>query len=349
MSAASGCAERAAAAAVERQPLLSNTGAERTEIGWGWLAGTVHGPIAQVLGHFGRLFGSVEECGYGSKWYGKSADVGALGVRLAWAARGAGAESSGRADEVSFVIPQKACDSLGWLACANVAYGLRALKVHWSRADCYWDDRARTVLPNVVLEAFNGGDRVSRVKSSRVMRKFRSGEVVGETSYLGSPQADRQVRVYDKDMEQGAEIGTYGIRWEEQGRGGAAAELIDQVLLEMEFDRIGERFAAQLTRHVDFVDRASGQAHGERCERLAWWVAIVGQVERARGIAVQVISSLESLERWVDRQVSPTLALLLLAAGGDVDVLARYARRGLARLRSSQLELLPVELRPQLA
>jgi hypothetical protein len=52
------------------------------------------------------------------------------------------------------------------------------------------------------------------------------------------------------------------------------------------------------------------------------------------------------VKEWIERQVAPSLALLLLAGGGDVDVLLRLVRRGLPRLQAARIELLRPELRP---
>ena len=96
---------------------------------------------------------------------------------------------------------------------------------------------------------------------------------------------------------------------------------------------------------VDFRDRA-GRAHGERAPRLAWWESIVGEVQAAKRVAARVVDSLARRWAWLDQQAGPTLALLLAAAGGDLDVLAELARRGKSRVKREQWLLLGPNLRP---
>lgn len=345
-AAASAMPEAADAAPGGTQPLLSNTGVERTGLAWGWLAGTVRADRDQVARYFKRTFGVEVERGYGGKWYASSAEYGADGVVVFADPRGAGAESEARKDECSFVIPQSACDRLGWLAVANVAAVLVDMGAHFTRADCSFDDQERRAHPREVLEAFRSGQRHTRVTSSSVRDKWKGAECVGYTAYLGSPQAERMLRVYDKDQERGEAEGTYGVRYELQARNGAAGELVARVLLNLESENTaGEQFAAELVGHVDFVDRGLGKAHGERFPRLEWWAGIVGSVRKVQVRGRQVLDSLESRKRWFERQCEPTLALLLLEAGGDVEAVLERCRRGLRRLGAAQIALLPEGVR----
>ena len=50
--------------------------------------------------------------------------------------------------------------------------------------------------------------------------------------------------------------------------------------------------------------------------------------------------SMEEVEDWFLRQNAPTLAMLFLYHGGDLSVIAAYARNGMGRLRPKQLALI---------
>lgn len=335
---------------------MGNTGVERTGrlpgggemLGCGWLAGTVRGRgVEAVKGVFERRLGLVSDQGYGSKWYGASARVGDKGAVLAWSPRGQGSDREDRSDEVFFDVPQSACDVLGWAGCANLAAELQELGAHWTRCDVNFDDQERVAEPADVLAAYRAGQRVTRVTSWSWRARGRGEAEAGSTCYLGAPTAETQLRVYDKDAEQGVVAGTHGVRWELQCRAKRAGELVESVVLNVGEDRTpAEAFAQVLVRHCDFRERAQSEAHGERRPRLPWWSQLVGRVAKASCAVARVVDSLERRRAWIERQASPTLALLLAAAGGDVDELLDVARRGLKRLRPEHWQLVPVHLRP---
>lgn len=53
------------------------------------------------------------------------------------------------------------------------------------------------------------------------------------------------------------------------------------------------------------------------------------------------VRTLETVRAWVERQVAPSLALLVKAEGGAVDWLYLLLKEGAARLTPAQLALLP--------
>ena len=328
----------AAAAVVVDRPPLGNTGVKRTDtLGVSWLAGTIRGrQVGEVQELLGLHLGSVESLGYGFKWYEAAARVGVNGSALAWGPRGFEGRPvpPERTDEVSFQIVQSDLEQLGWDASVALVRALHEVGARFTRADCRYDDGERLVEPAVVLDTFRSGQVVSHVRTTEL--RDRNGAV---TVYLGSRQSPAMLRVYGADARHGAG----GVRWEYEAHGDRAQMLVEQVFLGR---APGRAFAEFLVHLVDFRDRRLGEAHGERSRRLDWWTAIVGTVARARLAVAVVVDSLQRRRDWVQRQVAPTLALLVAAEGGDLGWLEEQARQALRRVRESQWQLVPPELRP---
>lgn len=327
-------------------PPGSNTGVEMTEggsLGCGGLDGTVRkGPRAAVVQLLGEIVGEIAPRPGGWPWYGSSASVGTRGSVVAWDPKPC---TPGREDEVFFHIVQSDCDALGLDQVAALYGKLLRLGARVSRCDVFFDDRSRRIGPAEVCAAFKAGDKVSHIRRGLLYQEV--GEGTGATFYIGAPSSKERVRVYDKDAEQKAPAGTYGIRWEVQGRAEVARGLAHLVLSAQAASR-GRVFAEFLTGLIDFRER-SGQEHGERAERLAWWASLVGDVERARSRAVEVVDSLVRRARWVVQQCAPSLALIAAATGGDWSSsgwLHAMVVEGRKRLSLADWLLVPPECRP---
>ena len=91
---------------------------------------------------------------------------------------------------------------------------------HLTRLDCALDDRASSVPLATIRHAIEVGhcvtraDRMQRIASSSIHK----GTPSGETLYLGSPQSQTLLRIYDKRLElqskEREDWQDYGIRWE---------------------------------------------------------------------------------------------------------------------------------------
>ena len=74
---------------------------------------------------------------------------------------------------------------------------------HLTRLDCAFDDRASRVPLSTIRQAIEAGqcvtraDRMQRISSSSIHKATPSGE----TLYIGSPQSQTLLRVYDKRLD----------------------------------------------------------------------------------------------------------------------------------------------------
>jgi hypothetical protein len=298
-----------------------------TGVRLGWLQGTTKkADQVHVLSLLTMALGiEPEPRPGGTRWYAESATVG-LHTLVAWSPR-----SRPNIAETHVEVRQSGLDELGGAAALALAAQLVEAGVRFSRADGYYDDRARHAEPATVADAFRRGDVLTHIRHLQEIRGFVThgpeGTAIpsGATTYLGSSKSETRVRVYDKAAESGRPDA--GIRWELQLRGEHAARFVARAVAAG--DQLGGCVLACIRGLADFRDR-SGQERGDRAPLVDWWAAIVGDAERVRLSGPARVDSLADKAAWLDRQAAPTLALCHFAYGPDwLDGLLRDGERRL--------------------
>lgn len=343
------------------QPPPTDRGAERTRelrgglrsgagrIAPGWLSGTFRMPAQAAVVLLADRLGGAAECEAGVLGYQRAWRVGPNGSLLAAYPK---ALDGKRVGECYLQLKGADCLALGWEGLRELGGMLERAAFRCTRFDVSWDDPERRVQPDLVWRTFKSGQVVTRVpwrgERAKASQLIQNG-AGGESAYLGSRESAVMLRVYDKDQERGAQLGTYGIRWElelHKSRGAAHAAWL-------RFQRTGSSrkraaiLAQLLVDHCDFRDREAGAVHGERAPRLPWFGWIVGRVRGARSERPRVVHPLGRKLAWLRGQVAPTLALFLHLCGGDVGPLLAEVRLAEGRLKPHQWLLLPPELRPR--
>ena len=299
-------------------PPASNTGvemrlraSERPTLSLAWYQGTTRTTERTwLLLWLAARFGAVEVLPYGTRWYEHRAQVGSLGVYVAW-----GPRDRPGTDESLVVVPQAACDALGWDGSLELVRGMRGMGVRESRVDLAWDDVARTVDPETVKAALDAGDKRSHVREWSWTGKHSDG---GYTLGIGDRSSEVYCRVYRKWAER--RDASYGIRWEGEYHGPRAVAALSLVMASAD---PGETFWGLLRGFCEFVDR-SAHVRGDGAPLTSWWAALIGSAARVRLASSVVVSSLASRERWLYRQAAPSLAALFARDGSAfVDGLIR--------------------------
>lgn len=115
------------------------------------------------------------------------------------------------------------------------------------------------------------------------------------------------------------------------------AQAVAQVLADNGGDLAG--VAGVLYGLLDF--KAAGSA-AQKCrwDTCEWWAQFVGHVSKLRLALQAVARTLDEVRQWVVRQVGPSLAMLLQAAGGEVQQLLSVCASGRARWRPRHLALI---------
>jgi len=201
---------------------------------------------------------------------------------------------------------------------------------HVSRLDYAIDDRSGLLDLETVVTAFRAGQYTSpSLRWSVLDSGDRPGVVAGRTCYLGSTKSDTRIRIYDKAAEQDSPAGDHWIRVELQLRNdratAAAAAHADAG------EHSGELIAGLLRRQLDFKSGQATDCNKSRQQTADWWDAFLAGAAKVRLTLAPATRTLESVLGWLNKQVAPSLALVLAAAGGDLTGLVEMVESGRQR------------------
>lgn len=207
-----------------------------------------------------------------------------------------------------------------------------------SRLDVALDDRADALPFDQIVSKVKNNQLVRKSRRWRVMESgdHRTGKV-GRTVYLGAPQSDVQLRIYDKQAEQESkgktDLGGW-VRVEVQTRDERAQALAVKLC------SWGLVAVAQVVLNLaDFKDVAATDTNRSRWETCAWWLKFLDTVCKLPLRLEPKVRTVETMAAWVDAQVSRTLATVVLAPGYGLEWLNSMVANGAARMTERHLAL----------
>ncbi|MDP2384122.1 MAG: replication initiation factor domain-containing protein [Nitrospirota bacterium] len=221
---------------------------------------------------------------------------------------------------------------------------------HLTRLDCALDDRNSCVPLLTIMQAIEAGhcvtraDRMQRISSSSIHRATPSGE----TLYLGSPQSQTLLRVYDKRLESQAkqreDWQDYGIRWELELKK-ERAQACGRVLSYLEEADWLEFMVGVLRGYVDFraTSRDEEDEFRYRAPLLGWWLMLTDGFKKGRLVVEKEVQTLPKVKRWVSRSVAPMLAVVCAADPSGTAWLEKQIIAGKRRWKDKHRGLLKKE------
>jgi phage replication initiation protein len=221
---------------------------------------------------------------------------------------------------------------------------------HLTRLDCALDDRASCVPLSTIRQAIASGqcvtraDRMQRISSRSIHKDTPSGE----TLYLGSPQSQTLLRVYDKRLESQAkqreDWQDYGIRWELELKKDRA-QVCGQVLSYLEETDWLEFMVGVLRGYVDFraTTRDEEDEFRYRAPLLDWWLLLTDGFKKGRLVVEKEAQTLPKVKRWVSQSVAPMLAVICAADLGGHAWLEKQIIAGKRRWKGTHRGLLKNE------
>ena len=221
---------------------------------------------------------------------------------------------------------------------------------HLTRLDCALDDRNSYVPLSTIKQAIEIGQCVTRaerlqsISSSSIHKATPSGE----TLYLGSPQSQTLLRIYDKRLESQAkqreDWQDYGIRWELELKKDRA-QACGQVLSYLEETDWLEYIVGVLRGYVDFraTTRDEEDEFRYRAPLLDWWLLLTDGFKKGRLIVEKEAQSLPKVKRWVSQSVAPMLAVIYAEDPGGQAWLERQILAGKRRWNNKHRGLLKKE------
>jgi hypothetical protein len=300
-------------------PPSGNTGATLTSgnlaAGVHWLSGTTKIDADTVLDVVAEVTGdSVEVMPRGARGYAARYRIGVVTVL----AEGQGPEAEAMGCHLE--VTGEGCEVLGL---AKLAELYQRLELRATRIDPVVD--GAKFKPATMWRAWRLGNLSSAVKipaRAREDRQWRSGDwqsnAEGDTVYLGSTQAHRRLRCYDRRGFTRVEL---------QARHEAAAAIAADLLgADLE---VG--WAARVLGHIRaFVEFRKGEdTNVSRRPLASWWARFVRDAERSEvRLTGVVVDTFERAAAWVESQVAPILAVYRRVLGREaLEELLRQGHR----------------------
>lgn len=193
-----------------------------------------------------------------------------------------------------------------------------------------------------------------KIKDGCVRSKFKKGKKVesfliedgtnlGETLYFGKEQSDMQVRIYEKDFERlgaGEELEeglTSWIRTEIQCRRDRAQAVAIYIINDP--DQLGDILAGILKNYLNFLIKNPNESNKARWKSCSWWRDFLGDVEPLKLTMIAPDKTIERSKTWINKQVAPTLGMLFMASGSDMDMIVDLLNDGMDRVTDQQIQM----------
>ena len=184
-------------------------------------------------------------------------------------------------------------------------------------------------------------------KYSLLMEKrIADTETLGRTLYYGSKKSKLFMRVYDKKLEKinRAKVNQQQkevllkeqpewTRMEVVFREERANMAADYILIK---DEIGLLIRGVLNHYIRFLEPNphSKNQQKRRWDTAPWWEKVIHDVGKIKLSQRKADRSIEDMQDWIFKQISPTLATILEATEGDMDWLVNVIVRGSSRLKN---------------
>jgi len=205
----------------------------------------------------------------------------------------------------------------------------------FTRCDIAIDDKIGLLDITKIQEKTEKKEYVSRFKNWSITTSCKNdSNRFGKSIYFGSAESDIRLRFYDKAVEQG--VDGHWVRTELQLRDERANNAI---LLYLSGKGIGEIVAGVLKNYIRFVD-SSHDSNKRRWNTSKFWDKFIADAEVLRLTEGQKERTLDDVYLWINRSVAPSLALLVKASDGDLNIIYEIVSEGSKRLKPKHYALL---------
>lgn len=220
------------------------------------------------------------------------------------------------------------------------------LKVgHFSRIDAAIDDKGGNFYsPGDVFGFHENGQIVSKWRTvKRTDRYSAPGVCSGYTVYFGSRESALMLRLYDKGIEQNNHLSPEDedyidynwYRWELEYKDDRANEFAQVIIDGANLGRVVVGVLAYYIRLIELDD-----CNKSRCSNQEKWDKFVHGVQQLRLCSEKKVKTVYDKLTWIESQVSPTLATLLLLYDFDMKFIYDMASSSKGRISKSDWELI---------
>ena len=210
----------------------------------------------------------------------------------------------------------------------------------FTRLDLAVDDFMGALDINKIQRKTKRKEYVSRFTSWEVITSCKNDcDKYGKSVYFGSAKSDIRLRFYDKAAEQEIE-GLHWVRTELQLRNERANAAIQ---LYLSGKNIGEIVAGVLKNYIRFVDPSSTDKNKWRWKTSKFWERFISGAEKLKLTMGQKKKTLDDVYTWINKTVSPSLALIVMASEGGWSAIEKMIIEGRKRLRPKHMAMLADE------
>lgn len=184
-----------------------------------------------------------------------------------------------------------------------------------------------------VVQVLQDGRCVSKFRRWRnLSESYIDGCKVGHTVYLGSRRSDIMLRVYDKGLERGG-IGPW-VRWELELKDSRACAAVRSLLASEDIGGVCVGILSNYFRVIVLDD-----CNKSRCSTDSMWAAFVDGIARLRLYVPSAPKTLDDKKDWFKRQVGPTLAGIIVADGGAMDIVVDHFEDYLGHMSRDMIDI----------
>lgn len=210
-----------------------------------------------------------------------------------------------------------------------------------TRIDIAIDDKEGNIIDlKKITHDIKNANVVSKWKTSleRTKRNLKDGQIVGKTIEIGSRSSELFLRIYDKAMEQ--KIDGKWARMEVEVKGRKAVNLQNRLTI----GNVGEIATGLINNYIRIVQPNKKDVNKSRWETKPYWKKIINTTEKVSLSQKKEDATLEDIEKWIEKQVAPTLATIVMAKGGDMEYIYDQLGKGSKRLKAKHRSIINKEM-----
>lgn len=210
---------------------------------------------------------------------------------------------------------------------------------HISRFDIAIDDIGENYYSVDEIAEYYKQKRIrTKFKKYLLMRPEENYKVIGNTVNFGSRESEIFLRIYDKALEQAQKNNDSPdkwVRWEFELKGEKANQFVKRLI-------DGENFVALafslLNGYFNIIDIT--ESNRSRCPVNEKWKEFIQSADKFKFIINKTVVSIEQKLEYLERQVSRSLAMVLMSLGGDMDYLTGLLQVGMEKLTIGDFEII---------
>ena len=219
---------------------------------------------------------------------------------------------------------------------------------HLTRLDIAIDDvGCRYFTTDDIVTLYDNRQIVTKFRNMRNVVEFENpGTKTGHTVYFGSRSSDIFLRAYDKRLERNAHRSDHEpaikfpwVRWELELKDDRAMSAAKMLVSGMNVGVVAVGVLGHYMRMINLDD-----TNRSRCSMYLRWADFIDGISSKRLTVFKAPITLAEKRSWINRQVMPTLAAIVMADGGSLEFVEDNLSSGADRMNSTLCHMVQSEL-----